>query len=189
MPNKKYEIKPVTKDRWNDLVELFGPSGAYSGCWCMFPRLTGAEFSANGNSGNKAAMEKIVKRNRIPGLLAYEGGKPVGWISLGPRQEFGRIERSPIFKPVDDLPVWSVVCFFIHRDHRNRGVGKALLAGAEEYARSQGARLLEVYPVDTKGKTANPAEIFYGTQTLFEQAGFKVVARRKANRPMMRKKL
>lgn len=128
-------------------------------------------------------------RSEVPGLLAYLDGKPVGWISIGPRQVFGRIERSPIFKPVDDLPVWSVVCFFIHRDHRNRGVGKALLTGAEEYARSQGARRLEVYPVGTKGKTADPVEIFYGTQTLFEQAGFKVVARRKERRPMMHKKL
>lgn len=187
----QYEIKPVTKDRWDDLVELFGPSGAYSGCWCMFPRLSGAEFSANGNKGNKAAMKKIVTRNGVPGLLAYAASKPVGWISIGPRPVFGRVERSPLFKPLNDKPVWSVVCFFIHRDFRNRGVGRALLQAAADYARTQGVRLLEAYPVDTKGKHLEHGEasIFMGTQTIFERAGFKVVARRRERRPMMQKKL
>lgn len=187
----KYEIKPVTAARWEDLVELFGPSGAYSGCWCMFPRLSGAEFSKNGNKGNKAAMQRIVKRNEVPGLLAYDGGRPVGWISLGPREEFGRILRSPLFKPLDERPVWSVVCFFIGHEHRGRGVGKALLGAAIEYARKQGAQTLEAYPVDTKGLHLEGEEpsLFYGTQRIYEQAGFKVVARRKARRPMMQKEL
>lgn len=191
MAKPKFNVKPVTADRWDDLVELFGPSGAYSGCWCMFPRLSGAEFGANGNKGNKAAMKKIVARKQVPGLLAYAGGKPVGWISIGPRPEFGRVERSPLFKPVDDKPVWSVVCFFIHRDFRNQGVGKALLKAAAQYARSQGARRLEAYPIDTKGKhwEHGEASIFMGTQTIFERAGFKVVARRKERRPMMQKEL
>ena len=189
MTGTPYDVKPVTKERWDDLVELFGRSGAYSGCWCMFPRLSGAEFSANGNKGNKAAMKKIVARNEVPGLLAYSNGKPVGWISVGPRPVFKRIERSPIFKPVDDKPVWSVVCFFIRRDFRKQGVGRALLAAAGDYARLQGAQLLEAYPVDTHGKTENPATIFYGTRRLFEQDGFKVVARRKERRPMMQKGL
>jgi hypothetical protein len=77
--SSKIDVRPVTAERWNDLVELFGPSGAYSGCWCMFPRLSGAEFSANGNQGNRAAMQRIVKRNAVPGLLAYQDGRPVGW--------------------------------------------------------------------------------------------------------------
>lgn len=157
----------------------------------MFSRIKGSEFSANGNKGNKAAMHKIVARNEVPGLLAYLKGRPVGWISVGPRPAFGRIERSPLFKAVDDVPVWSIVCFFIHSDHRALGVSKALLSGAESYARLQGARVLEAYPVDTQDKHLPGAEpaLFWGTQAIFEQAGFKVVARRKVRRPMMRKKL
>jgi GNAT superfamily N-acetyltransferase len=185
----KLVVKPVTKERWADLVELFGPSGAYSGCWCMFPRLSGAEFSANGNKGNRAAMQRIVTRNEVPGLLAYDGGQPVGWISIGPREDFGRITRSPLFKPVDARPVWSVVCFFIHKEHRGSGVGTALLKAASEYARSKGARVLEAYPVDTAGERVHDASVFYGTQGLFAQAGFKVVARRKPRRPLMQKEL
>ncbi|MGH2583005.1 MAG: GNAT family N-acetyltransferase [Anaerolineales bacterium] len=183
-----YVIKPVTADLWGDMVELFGPHGAAGGCWCMFWRIKGSEYSANGNRGNKAAMKKIVAGDEIPGLLAYSDGKPVGWISLGPREIFGRIRRSPTFKAIDDRPVWSVVCFFIHEDFRGCGVGKALLRGAEDYARAHGARLLESYPVDTRGKV-DPAGIFTGTQRIFESAGYAETARRKPRRPMMRKEL
>ncbi len=153
----------------------------------MFSRLSGAEFSP----GNKAAMRKIVAGDNVPGLLAYQKGKPVGWISVGPRKVFGRIERSPLFKAIDEQEVWSVVCFFIPKANRHQGIGKRLLSAAEAYARSQGARTLEAYPVDTKGKLwpSGEAAIFWGTQTIFEQAGFKEVARKKEKRPMMRKKL
>ena len=185
------EVRPVTADQWADLVELFGPSGAYSGCWCMFSRLSGAEFSANGNKGNKAAMRRIVARDEVPGLLAYLEGKPVGWISIGPRQVFGRIQRSPLFKPIDEKPMWSVVCFYIQKGFRRKGIGKKLLSAAEDFARTRGAQILEAYPIDTKGGKSplGDAAIFWGTQALFEQAGFKVVARSKERRPMMRKKL
>ncbi len=184
-----FKVKPVTRDRWEDLAQLFGPSGAYSGCWCMFWRVKSSEFEANGNKGNRKALQRIVARNEVPGLLAYDRGKPVGWISLGPKAEFGRIERSPLFRSIDDEPVWSVVCFFIDKDHRNRGVGKRLLAAAAGYARSQGARILEAYPIDTKGKRRQDAALFTGTHNLFAQAGFVEVARRKDRRPVMRKKL
>lgn len=155
----------------------------------MFWRIKGSEFSASGNKGNKAAMQRIVARNEIPGLLAYVNKKPVGWISLGPKEQFGRIERSPLFKAIDKQPVWSVVCFFIAHEYRNRGVGKGLLAAAADYARTQGARILEAYPIDTKGKRREDAALFTGTQPLFEQAGFKEIIRRKERRPVMRKKL
>ena len=184
-----YVIKPVTADQWKDMVELFGPQGAAGGCWCMFWRLKGSEYTADGNRGNKASMQKIVARNEIPGLMAYAEGKPVGWISLGPRESFGRIQRSPMFKAIDNEPVWSVVCFFIHEDFRGRGVGKSLLHAAEDFARSHGARLLESYPVDTRSKNVDPAGIFTGTQRIFEKAGYTEAARRKLRRPIMRKKL
>jgi GNAT superfamily N-acetyltransferase len=188
-PMLALEIKPVTRERWGDLLQLFGPSGAYSGCWCMFWRVKSSEFESNGNKGNRKAMQEIVARNEIPGLLAYENGKPVGWISLGPKSTFGRIERSPLFKAIDDQPVWSVVCFFIDKGHRNTGVGKRLLAAATKYARVQGASILEAYPIDTKCQHREDAALFTGTQRLFEQAGFVEVARRKERRPVMRKKL
>lgn len=185
----KVEVKSVTSDLWDDQLTLFGSSGAFSGCWCMWWREKSSEFEANGNAGNKAAMQDLVAQNEVPGLLAYLDGVPVGWLSLGPRDHFGRLERSPILKRVDEQPVWSIVCFFIARPHRSQGIAKALLQAAIDYAQERGASALEAYPIDTGGRRTQPNRIFTGTQALFEAAGFVEVARRKPARPILRKTL
>jgi GNAT superfamily N-acetyltransferase len=184
------KVRPVTPSRWDDLVSLFGPSGAYSGCWCMWFRETSAEFDRNGNPGNRKALAALVRRNRRPGLLAYVDGRPAGWVSLAPRDEFGRIERSPALKPVDDRPVWSVVCFFIDKRFRGRGLGKRLLDAAVDHAAGKGARVVEAYPRDpSAGRRITSAEAFVGLLPMFEAAGFREVARRSKDRPIVRKEV
>jgi GNAT superfamily N-acetyltransferase len=172
------EIRPLTADRWEDLAGLFGENGAYSGCWCMWFRETSREFSERGNAGNRRALQEIVHQGRVPGLLAYRAGRPVGWCSVAPRGEFGRLNRSPILKPVDEQPVWSVVCFFVDRAQRGQGVAEELLRAAVDHAARQGARLVEAYPVDTSGRKFRSADLYTGTVDLFRAAGFTEVARR-----------
>jgi GNAT superfamily N-acetyltransferase len=122
----------------------------------------------------------------VPGLIGYEGGTPVGWISLGPREDYAKLQRSPVMKPVDDKPVWSIVCFFVDREARGRGVADALLDGAIDFARANGATLLEAYPIDKKDRS-HPDFMFFGSKTMYDRAGFKEVARRKETRPVVRK--
>ncbi len=179
-------MHPVTPDRWHDVVALFGPSGAWGGCWCMFPILSSHEFQANGNAGNKAAMAARVAAGPAPGLLAYAGDQPVGWVAVGPREGYGRIQRSWVTKPVDDVPVWSVVCFVIDRRHRGQGVATALLDAAVEFARSHGAIAVEGYAKD--GHTADEFA-WMGPVSLFTRAGFAEIARRSPTRPVMRLEL
>jgi GNAT superfamily N-acetyltransferase len=124
----------------------------------------------------------------VPGLIAYRDGRPVGWISIGPREEYPRLANSPIMKPVDDRPVWSVVCFFVDARERGQGVSRALLRAAIRYARAQGARLLEAYPVDKPGRS-DPLSMWFGAKRMYDALGFKVVARRKATRPVVRRAL
>jgi GNAT superfamily N-acetyltransferase len=187
------EVKPLTRERWPDLERLFGPSGAYSNCWCAFQRVSGREFSAgcaNRGAGNRALLRGLTKASGRPGLIGYRDGEPVGWVSVGPRPEFGRILRSPIVRlspdEAEDASVWSVACFFIPRAHRGSGVGRALLAHAVRYAREAGASVLEGYPVDTAGTRAQASSVFTGTLDLFGGAGFTVVARRVERRPVVR---
>lgn len=180
------EVHPLTPERWNELVVLFGEKGAYSGCWCMWFRETSREFSERGNAGNRQALQEIVRQGRVPGLLAYRDGRPVGWCSVAPRGEFGRLNRSPTLKPVDDRPVWSVVCFFVERPHRRRRVAEDLLRAAVDYAARRGARLVEAYPVDTSDRKFRSADLYTGTVDLFRAAGFTEVARRSEARPIMR---
>jgi GNAT superfamily N-acetyltransferase len=169
------EVRPVDADRWPDLEDLFGPSGAYSGCWCMWFRIPGRDFSRNGNAGNRAALEAVVGRGEPVGLLAYADGVPVGWAAVAPRSAYQRILRSPALKPADpdEAGVWSIPCFFIGREHRRAGVAGALLGAAVDYARTEGATALEGYPVDTgAGRVPPAAELFTGTVGLFTRAGF-----------------
>jgi GNAT superfamily N-acetyltransferase len=193
-----YVVRPVGPDRWDDLEELFGPSGAYSGCWCMRWRTSAKEFSANGNAGNKAALRRAVQAGPV-GLLAYEGQTPVGWAAIAPRQDYPRVLRSRALKPkVPDEPgtaVWAMPCFFIHRGHRRQGVASALLKAAPKYAKESGASTLEAYPVDTSaaaetGRMPTAAELYTGTVGLFERAGFEVHERpATGRRVVMRRKV
>jgi len=182
----KAEIHQLTPDRWPDLVQLFGPRGACAGCWCMFPRRTGAEGKTSGEP-NRRAFKRIVDSGTPPGLLAYAGGEPVGWIAIAPRAEYHRYERSRTLAPVDDQPVWSVPCFFISRAGRGQGLSVQLLRAACAFAAARGATIVEGYPVDTRGKRYAPTFAWHGVVATFERAGFREVARRSPTRPIMRR--
>jgi GNAT superfamily N-acetyltransferase len=186
----KLEAHPLTKDRWKDLVELFSrPGGSIvRGCWCMYYRRSGGPSGVGRGETNKRALRSLVGGGVIPGLIGYLDGRPVGWISLGPREGYAKLKRSPVMKPVDDKPVWSIVCFYVDRQARGQGVSEALLRAAMDYARSRGVRLLEAYPVD-KPERRHPDFMFFGAKRMYDRAGFKEVARRKAARPVVRKAL
>lgn len=186
----KLTVHPLTKERWHDLVDLFNrPGGSIvRGCWCMYYRKTGVSVSGPSRERNKRALRALVSRDIAPGLVAYRDGRAVGWISLGPREDYARLQRSQVMKPVDDKPVWSIICFFIDPKERGKGVSKALLKGAIAYARSKGATLLEAYPIDKKERS-HPDFMWFGAISMYDQAGFTEVARRKPTRPVMRRRV
>ncbi|MBI3360916.1 MAG: GNAT family N-acetyltransferase [Chloroflexi bacterium] len=150
-------IRPLTPSRWRDLETLFGKSGAYGGCWCMWFRVTHSQFAKQRNAGSKRAMKKIVNSGEVPGLMAYSSDTPVGWVSVAPREAFPALDRSRVAKRVDDQLVWSIVCFFVAKQYRRTGVTVELLKAAVEYARAHGAKIVEGYPIEPKkGSTPDP---------------------------------
>ncbi len=178
---------PVTPDRWGDLERLFGVHGAYAGCWCMWWRLSRAEFSRRSAAERRAGLKELVDTGHPPGILAYADGEPIAWVSIGPRESFPPLERSRTLKRVDDRPVWSIVCFFVAKPHRNQGLMVRLLEGAVAYAASQGAQVVEGYPSDPGDARVNGgSEGFMGLESAFRKAGFAEVARPSARRPIMR---
>ncbi|UCF07095.1 MAG: GNAT family N-acetyltransferase [bacterium] len=177
---------PVTPERWKDFTKLFGPRGACGGCWCTWWRITRSEFEKRKGEKNRRAMKRIIDSGEVPGILAYDGTEPVGWCSVAPREAFPVLERSRVLKRIDDKPVWSVVCFFIHRRYRRKGISLELLREAVRYAASQGARIVEGYPVEPKKGTTADLFAFTGLSSTFLQAGFKEAARRSETRPIMR---
>jgi len=187
----KLTIAPLTPARWPDLEAVFKAKGCSvaRGCWCMAYRVSGGgEAPPKGMTraqANRAALKALVDSGTPPGLIAYRGKAPVGWVSIGPREEFAKLARSPVMKPVDDKPVWSVICFVVPSEHRGQGVARELLKGAVAYAKKRGAKLVEAYPMD-KPARANDQDMWFGAKSMYDKAGFREVARRKPQRPIVR---
>jgi GNAT superfamily N-acetyltransferase len=183
------EVHPVTPDRWDDLVGLAGERGFWSGCWCMWWRLTNQELAQQSEPQARAALQRLVAEGQQPGLLAYRDGEPVGWVSVAPREQYRRIEHSTKLSPVDQRPAWAVVCIYVPRQHRHTGVVSALVDAAADHAKAHGAKLLEAYPLDPQaGAKVTGARRATGTLAVFDRAGFVEVARR-GGRPIVRKQL
>jgi len=190
-----FSTRPLTSANWADLEELFGlPGGSIvRSCWCMAYRRSGRPPGYGGPPGsikaaNKQAMCDVVNSGAVPGLIGYLDGAPAGWISFGPRGEYLKLRRSPVMKPVDDTPVWSVVCSYVAKPYRGLGLQHRLLAAAVEYAWQNGARVLEAYPVD-KAERSHDEFMFFGSRSLYERAGFREVVRRSPTRLVMRREL
>jgi GNAT superfamily N-acetyltransferase len=189
------EIVPLTPARFGDLAVLFGEGGDPKWCWCTYYRVRGRSWANATPEGNRRELEGLAARDpdehSAPGLVAYRDGRAIGWVSLGPRDDYDRLAHSKLLAPIDDAPVWSIVCFVVSRRSRGRGVAGALLDAAIAYARDQGASILEAYPVDTGEGRVSAASAFHGTLSMFEHLGFQVVARRQWNastpvRPIVR---
>ena len=182
----KLEFHPVTPERWPDFESLFGEKGACGGCWCMLWRLTRTEFKRQKGEANRQAMKTIVESGEIPGLLAYSEKHPVAWCSVAPRQRFPALERSRVLKKIDDQPVWSISCFFIHKDFRKKGLSVLILEAAVDYVKNQGAKIVEGYPVEPKKDKTADVFAWTGLASSFVKAGFVECARRSETRPIMR---
>jgi ribosomal protein S18 acetylase RimI-like enzyme len=190
----KLTVLPLTPGRWADLEAIFRAKGCSvaRGCWCMAYRLSGSQapppLGTTRAEVNKTQLKKLVEAGRSPGVIGYRGKVPVGWVSIGPREEYARLVRSPVMKPIDDQPVWSVICFVVPAEYRGQGIAQALLAGAVAYAKKHGARLIEAYPVDRPTRSKDDF-MWFGAKSMYDKAGFSEVARRKPQRPMVRLRL
>jgi GNAT superfamily N-acetyltransferase len=174
-----WTVVPVTPERLDDVVTLFGPNGANSGCWCMWWRMPHKDWTALGKDGRRAAFTDVARSRAPVGLLGYAGDQPAGWAAVAPRSAYPRVLRSRTLGPADETEpgVWSVNCFFINRYHRRTGLGGALLAAAVDYAAEQGAGALEGYPVDTATGKRSSGDLYTGTVSQFTRAGFTEHAR------------
>jgi GNAT superfamily N-acetyltransferase len=152
----------------------------------MWWRLTRREWEQRAGAGNKRAFKRLVKGGQVPGILAYAGGEPVGWCAVEPRASYPVLQRSPVLKPVDEKPVWSITCLMIARPWRKQGVSLELIRAAVDHAARHGAELIEGYPVDPRAKDLGDISAFTGVPSVFRKAGFKEVLRRSATRPIMR---
>lgn len=187
-------VHPLTPPRWPDLETIFQAKGCAMArsCWCLYYRISGPLPSPPPGQSRQAHLrsrfEAVVMQGPPPGLLAYDDDTPAGWMALGPREVYAKLAKSPVMKPVDDQPVWSITCFVVPSSYRRQGVARALLQAAIPYAQGQGATMLEAYPVDPQEDPSSES-LWFGTLAMYQEAGFDEVARRKPGRPVVRRAL
>ena len=183
----RLRVHPLTAERWPDFVRLFGEQGVGGGCWCMFWRLpTRQQYLEQKGEANKQAMRSFVRSGDIPGLLAYSGPEAIGWCAVAPREAYPALERSRSRKAIDGERVWSVTCLYVARSHRRQALSVKLIKAAVAYVRSQGACIVEGYPVPPKLGVTSTNYAYTGFASAFEDAGFTEVCRRSKTRPIMR---
>jgi len=178
----KFTVHPLTPERLPALEDLFDTQGPVNRCWCMYWRI-GEEYRKRPREANKADFCELVKSSPPLGLLAFSDDLCVGWCQLTPRDALPWLDHTWRLKRVDDVPVWSLSCFYIRKGWRKKGVTSALIATALDVARKAGAPALEAYPLDAD---LTPSSSSTGFVSTFKRAGFKIVARHVPPRPIMR---
>lgn len=188
MAEQTISVESVGTETWDELRTVFGERGDASGCWCQWFKVTGAQFHELSRERKAELLHTSVDAGS-PGVIARLGGEPVGWAAVEPFSAYPALRRSPITKrqPGDPEDPWAVTCFVVRIDHRNRGIARALLAGAVDHAAERGAEVVEGYPVDPGVRPSlSAAERYHGTVSLFASRGFEVVRRPSSTRAVMR---
>src|SRR5688500_1007849 len=147
------DVRPATS--FEDVRTVLGPKRPDATvCWCLSYRLSSKENSLLRGPARGKKVSQLMKQGP-PGVLAYIGKEVVGWAAVHPRRDtsFATNRKVP---HVDDLDVWSVWCLRVRPGYRKRGISHALLAGAVRFARANGAKAIEGYPVDNRGKESRP---------------------------------
>lgn len=169
-----WETHPVTPDRFEDFADVVNPNRRATHCWCVSHRLRASDIEELGGGDREQAMRALCARDNPPGVVTYSDGVPVGWCNIGARADNPRLVHSTVMRPIDDVPVWSIVCLVVRAGHRKQGVTGRLIEGAVAYAASRGAPAVEAYPVDPPGRM-DLTMAFVGTKAMFDRAGFSVV--------------
>jgi len=170
------EIVPASPDLWPLIAELFSAGGDPKWCWCQFWRKPGSNWTNTTLDENREDLRALVGLDPAPGLVALQDGKAVGWVGIGPREDFGRLARSRTIPQLPGDAVWVVNCFVVAKAARRSGVASALLAAAVQYALERGAAIVEGYPVRTGDTWIASASVYTGTASMFERAGFEVAS-------------
>lgn len=174
MSGMSWQTYPVTPDRFEDFADVINPNRRVTHCWCLSHRLRARDIEQLGGGDREQAMRRLCERENPPGVVTYLAGKPVGWCNIGARADIPRLANSRLIRPVDAVPVWSIICVVVRGGHRRKGVTAHLIEGAVQYAASRGAPAVEAYPVDPPGRM-DTTMAFVGTRSMFERAAFEMV--------------
>lgn len=190
-------IVPASRASWADLQAVFGTADYCGRCYCQHYKTLGWHWGSLSDAERRDRLRRQTRcedpeAQSTTGLVAYLGSEPVGWVAVEPRMAYPRLQGLPtVWRSRDedkkDEGVWSVTCFVTRKGYRKRGITYALAAATIGYARDQGARALEGYPMITQpGKEITWGELHVGSRQVFADAGFTEVSHPSPRRVVMR---
>jgi GNAT superfamily N-acetyltransferase len=185
MDAARFSFQPATAERLADVTAVFGDCSYGRKCWCAYWYLPNRDYKAGWGEGNRAHFEGLVLTGKEPGIIAYAGDEPAGWLGIAPRTAFDKLNRSKPLAPIDDRQVWAMNCFIVRKPWRRSGLMRQLIRAGLEFVCERGGRVVEAYPFDGNRKPLGD-ELFIGTAAAFRDCGFTEVARRLPSRPVMR---
>jgi GNAT superfamily N-acetyltransferase len=168
------DVRPA--DIYEDVRAVIGPKSPTSTvCFCLSYRIPSKLNNSLRGPARGEYVAELCRETPAPGVLAYDGDTPVGWAAIAPRAAttFARNRKIP---HVDDLPVWSLWCIRVRPGHRGQGISHALIAGAVDFARTNGAPVVEAYPLDSGDTKVDLTMAYAGIRKNFEHAGFTKAA-------------
>jgi GNAT superfamily N-acetyltransferase len=174
----KLTIRPLRAAHVDDLKTVTAGTWGAS-CWCLFPRYTAAQqrergLDRGGDAARRAEVARLARRRKAPGLIAYRGKEPVGWIAVGPRTDLSAVDRSRATPAFDDIAVWVIPCITVRRGHRGQGIAVGMIRAAVAYAAKFGAPAVEGYPRADNTRLSDDF-VFFGNKAMFRKAGFRQV--------------
>ncbi len=172
-------LKPVTAQTREDFIAVFDEPGGPKYCWCMAWRQTNAEVKDSSSASRKRQMLGRIDAGTPVGLVGYQQGEPLAWISIAPRDTY-RALGGPEAEEGENI--WSIVCMYARRALRGQGLAHQMIAAAVDYAKKNGASAVEAYPVDPD----SPSYRHMGFVPAYERAGFKETGRAGTRRHVMR---
>lgn len=183
------KVEPLSPETWEKFEALFGRTqGANGGCWCMWWRLRRSEWYALTKEQRRLALKAIVDAGQPTGVTLLEGAEAIGWCAVAPRSDLPTLARSSVAKAIDDKRSWCISCFFIKAGHRGHGLMEPLIRGAVEFAKQEGATVIDAFPQETEGRSGY-VDTFVGVASCFRRCGFQEVEQRGKWRRAMRMEL
>jgi GNAT superfamily N-acetyltransferase len=187
-----FTTRELSRDTLRDFEALAAKQGS---CWCMHyqrPKpVTRRSATDTYRAINRRDKARLVREDRSHAILVYEGWTPVGWCQYGPREELPRIDAGRGYRkvgpPAGDAKLWRITCFFVDRAYRGKGVATFALKAALESIRRQGGGIVEAFPVVSKKMAAVPEWRWFGTPSMFQKVGFRIVAPLGTSGVLMRK--
>ena len=190
-------VVPANRASWEDLQAVFGTADYACRCQCQRLKVPGWIWRDSTLAERIAALREQTGCGQpdLPatsGLVAYVDGEAAGWVAVERRTAYPKLRTSRIpwrgrAEDRDDDGVWAVTCLIVRRGHRGRGLTYHLARATVDFAREQGARALEAYPMITQpGKEITWGELNVGARQVFADAGFGEVSRPTVRRVVMR---